>query len=385
MADYSAPQYDPSAALQLQAEYEAAMMAYQNARLNNLEIPQLGFTATSDAIKNLIASGQLGLAQDQTGLQYLLGSGQLGLGQQTSQQQALQSAANAQSQEALNAMQLAASLQGPANAFQQQAVLEGLNNAGLSRGVGAIAGAYGMPTFQAPQARAQAASLGTLAQQFAQAPGHYAGMTPTQIAMASAEQTMQNAPSYAAPTQAGAYRMLYGSHYATPSMNASGQMWNAASGFDNGVAAKGGNPVDVGNGQGFGPFVGTLGGYSAPGQLQNYAMQAPGFGSSPPSSGATASGAGTSMNPPGYGYGGYGGGLGGYGRAPYSTSSSAYARALPNLNQINARNWMQLPTSTQQFLTSAYGAAGYSPQDVQEAVKNNLPQFKAPSFGLVGP
>jgi hypothetical protein len=41
---------------------------------------------------------------------------------------------------------------GPATAFQQQAVLHGLNAAGLSNAVDAISGKYGLPTFGAPQA-----------------------------------------------------------------------------------------------------------------------------------------------------------------------------------------------------------------------------------------
>ncbi|MDE2096749.1 MAG: hypothetical protein KGL39_05825 [Patescibacteria group bacterium] len=382
MAGYTAPTtggyyYDPSAALAIQAANEAATQAYNNARLNNLEIPQLGFTATSDAIKNLLSAGQLGLTQSDDALKYLLSGGQLGLSQQSAAQQELQAAATQQSNEALDAMKLAASLSGPKDAFQQQAVLEGLNNAGLSRGVGAIAGQYALPTFQAPQAAPQAASLGTLAQQFAQAPGSYAGMTPSEIAMQSALANRYAAPSYAAPTMGAANRLLTGPSYAAPGMSGAQQMFNAAGQFDNGVAVKGapsGMSGPAGS-QTFGPFAGYT-----PMHLQ--AMQGS-SGRTVPGTGLTPSTQTSQLPASAYGQiAGYAAPGGSAGQPNYS--AAAYGAALPNLNQINSRNWLQLPKSTQDFLTSAYGANGYSAQDVADAVKANLPQFHSPAFGLVG-
>jgi hypothetical protein len=69
-----------------------------------------------------------------------------------------------QSNEAMEAMKLQASMRGPRNAFQQQAVNQGLNDSGLSRSVDAIAGRYtpalGGPSFAAPQS----ATLGSQVQ-----------------------------------------------------------------------------------------------------------------------------------------------------------------------------------------------------------------------------
>jgi hypothetical protein len=69
--------------------------------------------------------------------------------------------------------------------------------------------------------------------------------------------------------------------------------------------------------------------------------------------------------------------------APYSTNQGAYARALPAMNKVVGRNWMQAPNSTRQFMQSAYESAGYSPDDLNDTIKRGLPQFKAPRYGTV--
>ncbi len=66
--------------------------------------------------------------------------------------------------QALQVAQLIASLSGPANAFQQQEVLHGLNNMGISKAVGAIAGTNELPIFQAPQAQPVPLTLQSLNQ-----------------------------------------------------------------------------------------------------------------------------------------------------------------------------------------------------------------------------
>lgn len=90
------------------------------------------------------------------------------LGQDTLDKQKL----NAQS--GLATLDLVSKLQGPRNAFSQQAVLHGLNATGLSRAVDAIAGRYGLPAFQAPRATPQTARLATLMADV-QAGGQWAG------------------------------------------------------------------------------------------------------------------------------------------------------------------------------------------------------------------
>jgi hypothetical protein len=67
-------------------------------------------------------------------------------------------------QQGLNTLQLLANENGPSNAFNQQAVLHGLDGMGLSKAVDAIAGRLKLPTVQAPQAEPTAASLSSLYQ-----------------------------------------------------------------------------------------------------------------------------------------------------------------------------------------------------------------------------
>lgn len=61
-------------------------------------------------------------------------------------------------------------------------------------------------------------------------------------------------------------------------------------------------------------------------------------------------------------------------------SAQAFLNGLPAPHQIVASQWNALPQDTQSFLLSAYGAKGFSANDVQDAIKSNLPTFKAPSF-----
>lgn len=183
---------------------------------------QLGYiggapTTTQEGITGLTASGQPTLASG-------MATGWVG-GAPTTQEQ----------QVGLTGLQLAAGLNGPENAFTQQAVLHGLDSQGLSRAVDAISGQSGpLATFQAPQAQVQPNNISNL------------------------------------------------------------------------ISQAQGNP------------------------------------------GAAASNAGN------------------------------YMSALPAPNKINGTNWMQLDPDTQNFLLGAYQKAGFSANDVTNAVQQGLPQFKAP-------
>jgi hypothetical protein len=75
----------------------------------------------------------------------------------------------------LNALNLSASLRGPRNAFQQQAVNAGINEQGLNKYTDMIAGRYNVPAFQAPQAAVQPATLQTMAEDINTAAN---GLTP---------------------------------------------------------------------------------------------------------------------------------------------------------------------------------------------------------------
>jgi hypothetical protein len=66
----------------------------------------------------------------------------------------------------------------------------------------------------------------------------------------------------------------------------------------------------------------------------------------------------------------------GVGTAPQTLQ--AYGAALPTPNKIVARNFTRLDPDTQDFLRSGYRAQGYSDNQVNQAVKQGLPQFKVP-------
>ena len=69
-------------------------------------------------------------------------------------------------------------------------------------------------------------------------------------------------------------------------------------------------------------------------------------------------------------------------------SANQQLAALPQLNQINARNYMRLDPSGRNYVNSAFRAAGMAGEDadVEEAVRRGLPQFAqrgTPTFGRV--
>lgn len=97
---------------------------------------------------------QLSLAKAQQAAQEAQFNATLAFQQQTQQQNT-----------GIQAAQLMASLRGPANQFAAANAMYGLNRAGVSNAVSALSGEYAAPSFQAPQALPQAATLQNLAQQ----------------------------------------------------------------------------------------------------------------------------------------------------------------------------------------------------------------------------
>ncbi|HKE97422.1 MAG TPA: hypothetical protein VKG45_00610 [Actinomycetes bacterium] len=86
-------------------------------------------------------------------------------------------------------------------------------------------------------------------------------------------------------------------------------------------------------------------------------------------------------------YGAQGGSAGGgYPMGSAFTPSqdiSAYAAALPAPNQIVARNWVNLPSSSRDFLLGTYEQMGYDPNDVLETIQRTSTPWQGPWAGAV--
>ncbi len=140
-------------ALKLQAATAAANQAYLNNKLLTVDqLAALADKAYKEAdilIRQEAQKSDLGIAVAKLTGYYN--------GQQTLEGQ------NQQFQQGLSVAQLAGSLRGPSNAFQQQAVLHGLNSMGMSNAVDAISGNRYLPAFQAPQASPVPMSLSSVA------------------------------------------------------------------------------------------------------------------------------------------------------------------------------------------------------------------------------
>jgi hypothetical protein len=109
----------------------------------------------------------------------------------------------------LQALQLASTLRGPRNAFQQQAVLHGLNGMGLSNAVGALRGETGVPLFEGDHASPQSASLQTMYEDMqAAGPGGQAG-NPYDVQMQIARGGLQNPYGVGGQMALGAAAGLY--------------------------------------------------------------------------------------------------------------------------------------------------------------------------------
>src|SRR3990172_6864535 len=139
-----------------------------------LQMQQAAARAYDEAFQRALAQGNQYLDADRLALQ----AANTAFTQTMQQNQLGLQAASEYGQQGLAAANLIGQLRGPRNAFQQQAVMSGLNQQGLSNAVGAIAGQFGMPSFQAPQANPQAATLGTMAEDLAGAGPGPQGWSP---------------------------------------------------------------------------------------------------------------------------------------------------------------------------------------------------------------
>jgi hypothetical protein len=200
-------------AQEIQAKLQQqGMQGYQSVADTAVKYAQMGQQADqiqdqlmNTSLKSLVATGELGAkyaamgldaqtvqnATQQLGMQAIQASMQDNIataGVQTSQAELALKAAGQSDQTAIQALQLAASLSGPKNAFQQQQVMWGLNQQGLSRAVGAISGKYDLPTTQANQANPEAAGLGSLGQDILNAGGQTTGPTGSDVANQIASQ-----------------------------------------------------------------------------------------------------------------------------------------------------------------------------------------------------
>lgn len=399
---------------------------------------------------------------------------------QQSQNLAAQNQAYTQGMGVLN---LVAGLQGPANAFTQQAVLHGLDANGLSRAVGALSGTA-LPTFSAPQATPQAASLQSLIGQVY--PGAtfngQGGGTAQAGTVPSISSIMQNNSTWAGAPAGTATSTLTGDNLtaykvltapggpaagisqdtfqaymnanggarppdgvalaqwaaANPNASAAGTAQaqstvptamttgpNGASFLDPGktiqdpnapnyASIEGSNGGSTWAGTGT-PYTGTPApltsgaGQTMGGQIADSGPQAdpkaqatfrqlmglsadymPGKIFTP----ADVQASGGYANAKAGGFATYGGvdplttaGTGVLAAQTGGSSGGAttadYVNGLPAPNKIVSRDFNALDPDTQKFLLAAYQQAGYSANDVTNAVSKTLPQFAAPSAGQI--
>ncbi len=489
--------------VQAQIAQQAAYQAYLNRKLELVDIPlaetekeRLAMQAAQEAarqaqdwVRTQIQAGTeygrqmidlaRSMAQERQNLtaqllDLLRTQGQLGL-----------QGAQAATQEALGVGQLIASLRGPRNAFQQQAVMHGLNELGVSRALDALAGKYTLPAFQAPQAAPQAATLQTLVEDL-RATG-----TPGQSAI---DQFLQSLPGLMNEGRAA----LYGYQSPLEGVNLPlGQVFPGVMGgvpgpvqtfaqyamgkiggpqvpqdwydrmvqwYDQFRQTQGRRPTADEWAQAFASFTGLpatvgqqmyqlgsayvqqTGGRAGP-ELQNQWLQGilSGATLTPPTPPAppggmlgaaafTAQPVGMAAEPMVFRVQPVGGvswpagrlwagvmpqsfgGLmqllgrppatqkpqppalprtagegqmvalgmpGGQRAAGQAPPTGTYLQNLPAPNQIVAREWLKMPKDTQEFFLSAYEAAGWSPNDVLETIQRTLPQFRAPTLGVV--
>lgn len=192
--------------LKQEAAIAAAEAAYRNKRLELVDVPmtevakhEAAMEAATQAGNYAISrAGATGYYQDYD-YQYTPGQGNLPgtmkyvpQGERTPTLQREQFEA----QTGLSMLGMLGSLTGPRNAFQQQAVMHGANQLGLSRAVDALVGKYSAPSFQAPQAASERASPATMAEDMrrtgmAPAPAVTAGVPGASGTPASADQYLQ--------------------------------------------------------------------------------------------------------------------------------------------------------------------------------------------------
>lgn len=229
---------------------------------------------------------------------------------------------------------LLSKLQGPANAFAYDRAINGVNSSGLSNAIGALTGSYRPPAFQ----QMGATSPMTLDSMAGQTSGGNSGVIDQLLGVAG------NAQGQQSQIESGKLP------FSLPQFDANGS----------------------GNATGSTPTSSVTNNY-------HY------YGSSPTPTGAapTAGGAPTTSTP---GLTNQSATTGGFsmGTPQYSTDATNYLNALPDPSQVNARGYNALSPYSQQVALSGYAAKGYDPTQLQGQFAAMLPQFKSPSFGMVG-
>lgn len=237
--------YFPDAAMTLlvQQADNSAKWAYYNKMMELQTVPMTQIAKDQAAAQAAAQAATTALGSANLNLQQLLGAQNavqaaagLNLQQSLGNQNAIQSAAGLQSQEAMGAMNLVAGLRGPQNAFQQQAVMEGLNQSGLSNAIGAIAGTYNQGSLGRQYEPAQAATLGSLASDIYGAGGQTGQLSPAQIAMQQAlGLSGQNPAGFAVQGAQNLQNQPYVSNSVLPYLNAQGQIANQTANWGMGM------------------------------------------------------------------------------------------------------------------------------------------------------
>jgi hypothetical protein len=276
-----------------------------------------------------------------------------------------------QSQEAQAMLTLQSQLRGPRNAFQQQALSQGLNATGLSRSVDAIAGRYTPTLGGAEHGLPQGASIGSMVQDMH---GNTGGLPDPSTPDGRAALIARYGGNEAAAQQAYAAQQGWSRPQVQAPFRAPGGM--AYDGAANtvkpmpfaGPQIEGPDSVRA---MGSGPMTAAelaQGTHMAQQRAQTQAggamqgnMQYNPYNAQQ----AQQQGTAQAMQQP-------------------NTDINAYSNALVSPNKIVGRNWNQLGTDDKEFLTGAYETSGRSANDLNDAIKRGMPQFKAPRYGLAG-
>jgi hypothetical protein len=329
----------------------------------------------------------------------------------------------------LGALQLAASLKGPRDALAQQAVLHGLNEMGLSNAVDAIAGRKELAGFQAPQAKVEPLTLGSLAEDISgTGSGGTAAAEQPKVSWAGAPTP---APDYSAqsrqaalnvgatPEQANAYAAAHPGGGAetdarnwlpantdyvdrnaiyTTALSGRGPSSPRGDWVSPEMAAEYARTHNQFDGADFDAWYDAnkgrfetsesarynTGARSAAGQRiqQNMPFTAQPLAPPPAPTPAPAVQQFSAPAVTGTDSAGQQAVNGGPVKVATATKQD-YMQALPTPNKIVARNWLDLDPDTQQFLLGTYEDKGYSANDVLDAVKKTLPGFQAPRAGRI--
>jgi len=318
-------------------------------------------------------------------------------------QQAIQAMSQA-AQTGLGVANLLASLQGPANAFAYDRAINGINGAtGLSNSIGALTGAYHPTSFQAmgptspltlnslgqdtsggnssiidqllgvasnATGQQQQVQQGKLPFSIPQYDPNGAGTTtggqqPTvnnQTSSTGGATSSDQTVGTQQPANVTINHHYYGDSPSAPNtlspLSSGGSQLSATQGAYNTALANGG-----GNTGGAMAYDGTggTGTYNNSAAQPNYGGGAPGpqFSMAPTTSASL-------------------------GTPQYSPQTQMYLNALPNVNDVNAKNFAAQDPYTRQLQLSGFAAKGYDPNQLQYRFAQQLPQFKSPQFSMVG-